>query len=690
MAILFKGTDFATEYPEYAVEYGDTILLRIGSDYYRAVMSEEKSPAFLKSPAEHLCLGQKMNFSFIYDKSKVVIVEIYKKDIKSQYEELKKFFETVVDMFYKNEYDETEAEKENPQYKNYDEFRNFCFTEYFEIYNHDEGLFDEDEYRLLRRLFNLYYAVKTEYLIKYGVNMQWFVDEFNCSECGKENTMTYLGAFFHEKNEQFLTFICNKLPDEDVEYKKVIRAESDIAVEKSSPDETSSEAPHKSVGEEMEAVVQPKQDMIDVINAPYQLKKHATECPYCNKKLVTRECIVVNNKLQCYVELLYCGNCECYYTNNTTVYINKGIAKPKFANSNITNRYCMTNLVKLPDIPKEVIIYNNLRGRIKSFSYIEKNENIEVKYNRGYQQLSYDMNVKINNEDVQLPYSITAQNLQSIEVIKYYKVNFYGEYGGINVYTVNEASGEKTSDLSTVERDSKLYIEENDEYARKSGRIVENVMVNGKTVNLPYVHVVDGIVNISATYTTIKETTPVFRKEDTSISVNITPHLKLTSDKIKVYRNGIPVKSGSILQPGELLSVQCVNNARLKILYNGSLIRTPHVITVGNSDVVLELVENNENTAVKVRFSDKESGAVHDDLQLNASSFLGDLGYSTSLSTSERYEILQKAVKMYGKAKVINFLEYLIRGKVAQINGAAKYQNAISIWRFDINRVSNM
>lgn len=128
----------------------------------------------------------------------------------------------------------------------------------------------------------------------------------------------------------------------------------------------------------------------------------------------------------------------------------------------------------------------------------------------------------------------------------------------------------------------------------------------------------------------------------------------------------------------------------MKILYNGSLIRTPHVITVGNSDVVIELVNSNESVAVKSLMSDEASGAVHEDLQLNASSFLGDLGYSTSLSTSARYEILQKAVRMYGKTKVINFLEYLIRGKVAQINGAVKYQNAISTWRYDINRVRNM
>ena len=50
--ILFKETKNEIECPEYVVEYGDTVLLRIDSDYYRAVISDENAPDFLKSPAE--------------------------------------------------------------------------------------------------------------------------------------------------------------------------------------------------------------------------------------------------------------------------------------------------------------------------------------------------------------------------------------------------------------------------------------------------------------------------------------------------------------------------------------------------------------------------------------------------------------------------------------------------------------
>lgn len=154
-------------------------------------------------------------------------------------------------------------------------------------------------------------------------------------------------------------------------------------------------------------------------------------------------------------------------------------------------------------------------------------------------------------------------------------------------------------------------------------------------------------------------------------------------------RNGVFLQSGELVTEGNLLSVKLggVRPSDYFVLQNGVAITIPATIRVADSDITFELVSRkNKQSSETVHLGTHSDN----DLQLNASSFLGDMGYSTSLGTSQRYEILQKAVRKYGKKKVISFLEYLIRGKLAQVNGEKKYENAISVWRFDIQRVKNM
>ena len=62
----------------------------------------------------------------------------------------------------------------------------------------------------------------------------------------------------------------------------------------------------------------------------------------------------------------------------------------------------------------------------------------------------------------------------------------------------------------------------------------------------------------------------------------------------------------------------------------------------------------------------------------------------SQIGTEQRREILKRAVNKYGRRKVINFLEFLIKDREGRQNGAEIYANAISIWRSDISFLINM
>lgn len=74
----------------------------------------------------------------------------------------------------------------------------------------------------------------------------------------------------------------------------------------------------------------------------------------------------------------------------------------------------------------------------------------------------------------------------------------------------------------------------------------------------------------------------------------------------------------------------------------------------------------------------------------NAASFLGERGYSTSKSDSQRQTILKNAVKDYGKQRIIDHISFLVNMRLAQEGGAIKYANAIAKWKSDLAFVRNL
>lgn len=77
-------------------------------------------------------------------------------------------------------------------------------------------------------------------------------------------------------------------------------------------------------------------------------------------------------------------------------------------------------------------------------------------------------------------------------------------------------------------------------------------------------------------------------------------------------------------------------------------------------------------------------------MELNLKSFLGEMGYTVNMLTSERRNILKSATIKYGKERIIKHLEFLIRTRVAQENGENKYAAAIRTWHDDINYVTEL
>ena len=77
-------------------------------------------------------------------------------------------------------------------------------------------------------------------------------------------------------------------------------------------------------------------------------------------------------------------------------------------------------------------------------------------------------------------------------------------------------------------------------------------------------------------------------------------------------------------------------------------------------------------------------------LLLNEKSFLGAMGYSTRKGIANRHSILALAAEEYGKQRVLDHLKFLINIRVAQIDGAYKFRNAISIWKDDIEFVKSI
>lgn len=74
----------------------------------------------------------------------------------------------------------------------------------------------------------------------------------------------------------------------------------------------------------------------------------------------------------------------------------------------------------------------------------------------------------------------------------------------------------------------------------------------------------------------------------------------------------------------------------------------------------------------------------------NKKSFLGDMGYSTRKPEDERHEILNNAVREYDKQRIVEHISFLVNMRLAQENGAEKYEKAIKIWKEDLAYVRSL
>lgn len=74
-------------------------------------------------------------------------------------------------------------------------------------------------------------------------------------------------------------------------------------------------------------------------------------------------------------------------------------------------------------------------------------------------------------------------------------------------------------------------------------------------------------------------------------------------------------------------------------------------------------------------------------LRLNIKSFLGEKGYSVSVSEQERRTILYEAVSIYGRRKVTKHIKWLRDMSLRRYNGAERYHSAIAIWQSDLNYI---
>lgn len=78
------------------------------------------------------------------------------------------------------------------------------------------------------------------------------------------------------------------------------------------------------------------------------------------------------------------------------------------------------------------------------------------------------------------------------------------------------------------------------------------------------------------------------------------------------------------------------------------------------------------------------------EMELNAQSFLGEMGYSVNKGMSTRRHILMEATKKYGKRRVADHIAYLITTRRAQKNGDRRYAHALHIWQDDLNYISSI
>ena len=104
-------------------------------------------------------------------------------------------------------------------------------------------------------------------------------------------------------------------------------------------------------------------------------------------------------------------------------------------------------------------------------------------------------------------------------------------------------------------------------------------------------------------------------------------------------------------------------------------------------DIIVRMINVSKESSRKNKTTVVSNQEEFDGGNLNAESEIKKMGYSTSLSRAERWNILKnKAIPKLGKAKVIGHINFLIKMN----KGRSIMENAVNEWRYDLDRLQSL
>ena len=153
--------------------------------------------------------------------------------------------------------------------------------------------------------------------------------------------------------------------------------------------------------------------------------------------------------------------------------------------------------------------------------------------------------------------------------------------------------------------------------------------------------------------------------------------------------SSVPLRPGynvsAFLRAGQgfngMISTDSLPDITADIYINNQFYGTTKIDKVYNGNTVEEPLVNDVSKEEDEKLLSKS---------WNAASFLGERGYSTSKSDSQRQSILKNAVNDYGKQRIIDHISFLVNMRLAQEGGAMKYANAIAKWKSDLAFVRSL
>ena len=187
------------------------------------------------------------------------------------------------------------------------------------------------------------------------------------------------------------------------------------------------------------------------------------------------------------------------------------------------------------------------------------------------------------------------------------------------------------------------------------------------------------------------------QQEEPADQVDLDVHFYNTTGKTESwgqYTESV-LPANVLLRPGFNISafVKCPAGYE-KMMQEGDL---PDIVALvyinseyyGSIEIVNSYENKNDDVILTIDDGDEEKRGGETN-RWNEKSFLGVMGYSTHKSENERREILYKAVREYGKQRIIEHISFLVNMRLAQENGEEKYKRAIRVWKEDLVYIRNI